>query len=486
MNARTIFWLFIAVVTLARLWLILIGDISEHNAYFYACAANPAPAYFDGPPGTALVVAAASKVDAFWWQALGPVWALLATAGCVSLGRRLAGASAAYAAAAVVNLLPAFNASAMVCGPDLPALALTLAAAAMAWDASRCQHGWSVRGWAGAAFCAALASLFAYWAAFAAIGVVGACLVRPAQRKPANGFGGAIILAACAAALAWPMVWNARQEWIPVAGWTPRALSQFRASDLLDGIVLAGMALSPLTALILIYGGLRAARGAVASAVDSFALVAGLPGIVISLFAIYRGWEQGGPLLWAAAVLLPMAAAALLPRVAWLWWTGAASAIAFSIGPVSHQISRSAEIAAAARHVIELDQRLSDDLPGGLFFIASDPDLASVLAYHLKDVLIPPPGHPRVYTRESQDISNQYAIWSSYDDFIETAEAPDEAFAEQKAVNPFLGRSAVYIGPEPPDQLPQAIGSAFAEVQPVQEAGGLYIYLCLNYQTLPL
>jgi hypothetical protein len=486
MKARTIFWVFMAAVTLARLWLVVIGDISGQNAYFYACAANPAPAYFDGPPGTALVVLAAARVDSFWWQALGVVWAVLATAGCVSLGRRLAGSSAAYAAAAVLNVLPMFNEAAMACGPDLPALALMLAAAAMAWDASRSQHGWSLRSWAGAAFCSALACVFAYWAAFAAAGVVGACLVRPAQRKPANSLGAALVLVACAGALAWPMAWNARQEWIPVAGWTFRALSQFRATDLLGGILSFGTTLSPLLLLLLVYGYVRAARGAVASAVDSFALVAGLPGVLMSLFAMYRGWPPGGPLLWVSAIVFPLVAAALLPRTAWIWWLGGATALAFAIEPMSRQISRPTEIAAAARHVIELDQRLSDELPGGLFFIAAHPDLASVLGYHLQEVLIPPPGHPRVYTRESQDISNQYAIWESYDKFIETSEPPDEAFAKHKAVNPFLGRSAIYVGPEPPDQLPQAIGSAFAEVQLVQEAGGLFIYLCLDYQTLPL
>jgi hypothetical protein len=115
-----------------------------------------------------------------------------------------------------------------------------------------------------------------------------------------------------------------------------------------------------------------------------------------------------------------------------------------------------------------------------------------VLGHRLKKEFIPPPGHPPVYVLESQDVSNQFALWPSYDDFVETDAPPVEYFTEQKAVNPFVGRTAIYIGPEAADGLPQALTAAFAEIRPLAtlripgRSDPLYIHLCVDYQTLPL
>ncbi len=56
-----------------------------------------------------------------------------------------------------------------------------------------------------------------------------------------------------------------------------------------------------------------------------------------------------------------------------------------------------------------------------------------------------------------------------------------------------MGRSALYVSAEAPDELPQTIKAAFATVTPLEQIPQpgrplrpLYIYLCENYQTLPL
>ncbi len=58
-----------------------------------------------------------------------------------------------------------------------------------------------------------------------------------------------------------------------------------------------------------------------------------------------------------------------------------------------------------------------------------------------------------------------------------------------------MGRSALYVGYERADDLPQSIRGAFQSVQEISKVTipgnpvstePLYIYLCLNYQTLPL
>ena len=74
-----------------------------------------------------------------------------------------------------------------------------------------------------------------------------------------------------------------------------------------------------------------------------------------------------------------------------------------------------------------------------------------------------------------------------------TRRVVDDYFTEQRAENPFLGRSALYVTRERAEELPQSIRAAFDSVVLFRElpgAGGdprpLYIYLCLVYQTLPL
>ena len=63
----------------------------------------------------------------------------------------------------------------------------------------------------------------------------------------------------------------------------------------------------------------------------------------------------------------------------------------------------------------------------------------------------------------------------------------DEFFTEQKGINPFVGRNALFLGSE----LPQTIRGAFADVRSLRQiqlpnGGQLTVFLCLDYQTLPL
>lgn len=144
----------------------------------------------------------------------------------------------------------------------------------------------------------------------------------------------------------------------------------------------------------------------------------------------------------------------------------------------------------AAQALMVLEERLRAGLPEGLFFIAADARLASALDYFLRQTVIPIEGHPRVYTPESAVPVSQFDFWPSYSEFREVEKAPDELFTEQMGENPFHGHAAFYISRESIHELPQAIRGAFAEVQQVQEVklgrDRLYIYLCLDYQSLPL
>src|SRR5205807_10578494 len=84
-----------------------------------------------------------------------------------------------------------------------------------------------------------------------------------------------------------------------------------------------------------------------------------------------------------------------------------------------------------------------------LFLIADERHRASEISFYLKDKRMEGPGHPPCYIIESQDLVNQFSFWPRYDQFVEAAASPnqpsEDAFTEQKGVNPFVGRSALLI-----------------------------------------
>jgi hypothetical protein len=124
-----------------------------------------------------------------------------------------------------------------------------------------------------------------------------------------------------------------------------------------------------------------------------------------------------------------------------------------------------------------------------VFVIAETTEMTALLAWHASH--LESGKKLEVFRRESQNLADQMGLWPSYDDFRETAVAPDELFEEMRAVNPYLGRSALYVTQETPDDLPQTIRSAFESVQQVAAirsigATTLHVYFCRNYLTLPL
>ncbi len=486
---KTDFWrvlVLAATFCAARLVFLGLSGAPPEAAYFFLCGEHPAPAYYDGPAGTALLVRAASNLGGDWWLALGPLAALTASLMLWRLAVRLFDPRSAFWGVVALNCLPVFNAEAFVPGPLLPALAFFLAGATSVWEASRRQSG-GLPGWmaAGAAF--AGACLFSWWS----VPFIAAALLAPFSariaRRPGNIFGATLAGLIPLMALTPSWLWLDAHQWISFSGGTPRLLFEFQPRSLGRGVVGLLVGLSPLLAPTLAVAFFSISKKAKNSAAANFAVFLALPGIILGALAVYRGWEAAQ---WAlpAAALLMAPACGLLSRP--LLAAALALAVALSL-PVWMAVPRVASGARTAADILlALDEKLSPDLDGGLFLIASDPLLASALGYHLREAFIAPPGQPRVFVAASQDQSGQFSLWKSYDQFEETNEPPDEYFTEVRATNPFLGHAALYVGPESPDQLPTKIRSAFSEVQLVRETGNgedrLHIYLCLDYQSLPL
>ena len=480
------------LLTIVRAGLVFFEQISPQEAYYAACAAQPAAAYFDGPAGTAITMGQLERWDGLAGRLSMPIWALAATLACFYMVRRLTGEVAASGAALVLNALPVFNAWSLRIGPELPALTFGLLALYAGWrgfESERSALFW----WLLCGLLIGAASNFIY--ATVAIAPVLAVFLWYSRkhRNPVGIVCGITVLVVPALLLFPALRWNAQQDWIPIAGGTLQTAWQFNAaragSALLDAIYL----LSPIVAIGLVLIWWISARGTRTHLRTRFVFICALPGMLLGFYAIYRGDNPAFFFLLATPLLLARAGELLtLLPLGRLWATIAVVLAVILSLPVVHHVFGEGRLWSAAS--TQVRQTFVQGLESGqdnLFLIAEDAPMASILGYYLKDDLIPPPGHPTVYVQASQDISSQFSLWPSYDDFIESDHHTDEFFTEQKGENPFVGRDALYVTREPLTDLPQAIRGAFESVTlagEMPDAGEerLYIYRCLNYQTLPL
>lgn len=485
--------------TALRVAIVWHTDPSPQDAYYFLCSQRPAPAYFDGPGGTAFITelaAAADEKSDVVWRLLGPFWALCATLACFGFVWQLAGAARAVWIALVLNMLPIFNSWALRVGPELPALTFALLGMLAAWRASQ-SKGERLLWWVGAGLFLGAGSWFSYATIPILAGVLLIALSGPKQRRTGDLYGALAVVVIPALCLTAPLLWNAEQDWIPIAGGTFRTVWEFGAASSLRSLTGVLRNFSPLVLPAMLLGCVLALlewwKG---DTVGRFVFWCGLPAPLAGLYLIFRGTPADLYFLLVAPLFLSKAidAFASRPRLAAvLRWSTVLLAGVFSCFAIydSLRAGRGWRYAASElrRTFLERSAQGQEDL----FLIGENPEVAAIVGYHLRNDFVPPAGHPTVYVPESQDISNQFGLWPSYADFTETGKVVDEYFTEQQAENPFVGRSALYITHEPAAELPQSIQAAFNAVTPLGElpaagdsARPLYIHLCVTYQTLPL
>ncbi|MEI6278661.1 MAG: glycosyltransferase family 39 protein [Verrucomicrobiae bacterium] len=461
------------VMTALRCGWVWAHEAAPAEAYFWMCSQRLAPGFFDGPSGTALLVRAFGDslefARLFW-----PVLAFLCSWAAWIFIRRIYEETTAAWGVLLLNALPVFNRAAVETGPLMPALISVLTGlifARLAWNGRR--WAWAL---AGVFFAAGI--LFRYEVVLVPAGLLAAALAVRRHRADIPGL--AVVVLLCALALWPPLAWNASLEWIPIAGGTWKSAWAFRMDPFLAGLAAFTRAFSIPVVLMIFSGAGFLVRSARLHARAGFLLAAsGLAwGWCVCLLlrggdAITAGWLGFVPL---AAFLAASVQKWRGGRAAW------ALAIVLAAGTAGYPGPRDPSWKAVAEEL----HAAARDLPAAGqdgFFIAEDPDLAAVLGYQIHAQ----GRYPAVFVPESPDFSNQFALWPSYADFVDSARVSDEFFTEQKGENPFVGRNAVYIGRE----LPQTIKGAFTGVTPFKKIPGpqgktLTIYLCLGYQTLPL
>lgn len=494
MNGKT-FALILLVLTVLRGALVSYADISANEAYYALCARHPAPAYFDGPPGTmALAALGEFHVSDTLWRLWAPVWALLATVGCFLLVRAMDNPVRAMWVALALNALPVFNACAVRVRPELPALTFVLFGLWCAWLALQVERGIAIR-WLAAAGCFALAAQFSYATLVVVPGVVLFTLCTKRHHRLLDGIGLLLVIVLPLALLGPALVWNASYEWVPLFRGTFRSLWEFDLVGFISATARLFDKFSPVVLVVLFAAWIVALRESRVHLRARFVALCALPAVGLAVYFTLRDEDPVFYLLLAAPLLL----AKLLVWLPGKRWGRPVLAVGFALAVVFSFFSlrwayesglRWRETAAEVKSAFVAQTAEGHE---GLFLIGGDVPLASAMGYFLRDDLIPPEGHPTVYQLESQDISSQFGLWPSYDDFVESEKVVDEYFTEQEGENPFVGRSAIYLSRESANDVPQAVKAAFESVTFLKrlppagnEGGPLYLYFCQNYQTLPL
>lgn len=492
-------------------------DITPDEAYLALCGMTPAPAYFDGPPGVPLCVAFGTRtLDASGLGAalLWPAFAFAASMAMYYLLAPLTGSRSAVALALLLNFLPAFNRAALVPDAALPVTMLTLGFLAACWRAleNSSAFWWSISG-----LCAAGGLLFAYSAAFMIPAIILVLFASRRWRRELLAPGLWMAAALPVIVFAMLVTWNSNHGWVHFIGGTWQTALHFQWLRLPALLRVAVQGLSPLVTVAVVCGLLFCLRNIRVSPKAKFLCMPALMAFAFTAYSMLTGhaWASFGLIAAALAVALISwiagreecnrkhdrpAAAALqqilhIPHSPLFVPAVFLTAAVWTALPMAHMASRPPAVSPELAAQIEIVRRsVSGNTPA--FLVAEGAPLASAVALYLDNTRGVPQGHPPVYVVESPFADSQFALWPRYDQFSEGSTPADlqnsqDPFTEQEGVNPFIGRSAVYITTQAPDDIPQAITAAFASVRLLAEVsapgGALYrLYLCSDYQTLPL
>lgn len=500
MNSGRFLPLFVAAATGLRWWWQSGRPLSPEESYLALCGFVPSIAYFDGPGGTPWLVALGISLAgpgglgaAFFW----PVMAAGSSVALYLLVSSLTNRAAALAIAVLLNLLPVFNAAALAPTCAMPLTASAVGALLCAWYAlEKDSFAW----WLGAGLCVAAGLLFSYvaWFLLPAISIVLLASHRWRRRMLSPGFLLAWIPAL--AVLFLLLQWNAQHGWVHFIGGTLKTALAVNPFNLGSGFLSAAKALSPLVLAALLTAACLAAPLVAVSSKIKFVILPASVAFLVVCYASLRGLPAPAPGLLAACLALPLLAwvPAQLGRlhmravVGAVFLTAALWCAATLPRPDKHPLI-DAGIGQQIGDLRDLQMQADTQAP---LLVADNAPLAAALALALPEAPAAAPGHPPVYTVESAAARSQFDLWPRYDQFIETsaASAPDPAldpFTEQDGANPFIGRSALFATMQGTENLPQAITAAFTDVRlvaeiPTPDGQILRVYLCSDYQTMPL
>ena len=523
-NTRAV-WFFVLGLTALRLTLLGTTDLSFDEAHYWMWSERLAPSYFSKGPGIAFAIRTSTAIFGatefgvrFWSPILGAGTSLL----LYYFTRRLFNATAGFWAVLALNAIPLFNIGNLVMTIDPLSIFFWMAAMFTFWLALERSPNpswfWPMTG-----LLVGLGFLCKYTNAFELVSIVIVLALVPRLRREFKRPGLYFLFAAFALCTLPSIIWNAQHTWITLAHLRSRGSLDhsfgIHPRELLGFFAVHFFFFSPLLFLGLAWAVIANWRRARQQFKVLYLFWFGLP--VFAFYLLVSINKQAAP-NWD---VLAFAGWGVLTAAFWHERLAASKglrrffAVAVLIGLVMSLLALETDVLRSigvpifrrdpadrmrgwksATYALEdLRAELEPQLGERLFLIADQRDRASELSFYLRDKRVEGPGHPPVYIVESQDLLNQFSFWPRYDQFVEAppnVRATDgEVYTEESGINPFEGRSALYVQSSRTDDLPHNIRAAFQSTKrigtiDVRRFGTtmreLKVFLCRNYRTLPL
>ena len=368
-----------------------------------------------------------------------------------------------------------------------------------------------------------LGFLCKYTNAMELVSILVVLLLTPRLRREFARPGLYLLLALFTVCTLPPLIWNAQHAWITLSHLRTRGgldeAPGFHPTELLVFVGEHFLVYSPLLFLGIVWT-LFAYRRRINQQFKTLYLTwFGLP--LLAFYTILSINKSAAP-NWTAPAFVSLAILAasywrerVASRQRVVRWVGAALlfGLVMSALALNTDLLRSAGIRLwrsdpsdrmrAWRSVAARVERLRSDLEKKagerVFLIADERDRAAELSFYLRDKRVEGPGHPPVYMLETQDMVNQFSFWPRYDQFVEApknaARPEGEVYTEENGINPFVGRTALYIQNAGRDEPARNIRVAFQSTErlatievrrygePIRK---LHLFICRNYRTLPL
>jgi dolichyl-phosphate-mannose-protein mannosyltransferase len=525
MSTTRAIWLFVLALTAIRLSMLASKDLEFDEAHYWMWSERLAPAYFSKGPGVAFAIRASTAIfgsNEFGVRFFSPVLAAGTSLLLFYLARRLFSVTAGVWLVIAANVTPIFNVGAFLMTIDPLSIFFWTAAMFVFWLALERspQFSWY---WGATGLLVGLGFLCKYTNALEIISILLVLALAPRLQQEFKRPGLYLLLSAFIICTLPPIIWNQQHAWVTLSHLRARGEidQHFGLHPLEPFKFLAEHFLfySPLLFLAVVLGVVASWRRMRHQLKILFLFWFGIPVFVFYLLVSVN--KVAAP-NWDALAIISFALLAIgywAERIGFDRWLRRSAAVALglallmSILALDSDLLRSAGIRlprrdpsdrlrgwrSATAAVEDLRHDLEAKLGEKLFLIADDRDRASEISFYLRDKRPEGPGHPPVYLVESQDLVNQFSFWPRYDQFVDAPRpAPppaEDAYTEEGGVNPFTGRSALFIRDGATGGVVHNIRAAFESCQPVatievrrfgEHIRTWRVFLCRNYRTLPL
>jgi len=520
-------WFFLIALTVIRLSMLATKDLETDEAHYFMWSERLAPGYFSKGPGVAVAIRASTAVfgaNEFGVRFLSPVLAAGTSLLLFYFARRLFSATAGLWLVVALNVTPIFNVGAFLMTIDPLSIFFWTAAMITFWLALERTPQFSLY-WPATGLLIGLGFLSKFTNALEVISVLLVLAIAPRLRREFKAHGLYWLLGTFAVCTIPPIVWNAQHAWVTLTHLRSRASLEedvgFHPLEVLKFLGEHFIFYSPLLFLALAWAVIASWRRTHQQLKVLFLFWFGVP---VFVFYLLLSINKVAAPNWDALALLSFALLAVnfwRERVEASAWLKRLAGIAIVLGLIMSMIAMDSDLLRTAgvrlwrrdpsnrlrgwKSGTEAVEKLRWDLEAKLgeklFMIANDRDRASEISFYLRDKRPEGPGHPPVYLTESQDLVNQFSFWPRYDEWVDaptaakTAAHDPDAYTEEHGVNPFVGRSALFIRDGSNGVVPHNIRAGFQTIELVatmeirrygERVRTWQVFLCRNYKTLPL